>query len=339
MKKNKPYIIAEIGINHEGRLDYITKLIYAAKRSGADAVKFQIFKAETLADKHSKVKKFYYNKKNYETLYKMWKRLELNDTKLNRINILSKKLNIDLIFSIFDFESLKKLKKIKYKYIKVASSDINDFPLLKKLKKINKKLIVSTGMANSNEIEKTISFLNKRNIYLLHCVSLYPCPINKININRMLSLKKKFKIQIGFSDHSIGINACLFALNKGANIIEKHFTLNKKSEGPDHALSADEYDLKLICQFAKDIKVLSGTGKIKPIIEELKIKKLARKSIYVKKEISKNEFFTEENLEIRRPKGFFDPIFLNKIINNKSIKNIKVGTNLKANHMKSFNQS
>ena len=337
MIKDKPYIIAEIGINHEGRLDYITKLIYAAKRSGANAVKFQIFKAETLADKYSKVKKFYYNKKNLETLYKMWKRLELNDVKLNRINNLSKKLNIDLIFSIFDAESLKKLKGIKYNYIKVASSDINDFPLLEKLRKINKKLIVSTGMANFNEIQKTVNFLNKKNIYLLHCVSLYPCPINKINVNRMLSLKKKFKSQIGFSDHSIGINACLLALSKGANIIEKHFTLNKKLEGPDHALSADEYDLKLICEFAKNITILSGNGKISPTIEELKIKELARKSIYVKKGIFKNERFTEKNLEIRRPKGFIDPIFLDQVINRISTKNIKAGTSLKANHIKNFN--
>ena len=337
MIKDKPYIIAEIGINHEGRLDYITKLIYAAKRSGANAVKFQIFKAETLADKYSKVKKFYYNKKNFETLYKMWKRLELNDVKLNRINNLSKKLNIDLIFSIFDAESLKKLKGIKYNYIKVASSDINDFPLLKKLRKIKKKLIVSTGMANSNEIQKTVNFLNKKNIYLLHCVSLYPCPINKINVNRMLSLKKKFKSQIGFSDHSIGINACLLALSKGANIIEKHFTLNKKLEGPDHALSADEYDLKLICEFAKNITLLSGNGKISPTIEELKIKKLARKSIYVKREIFKNERFAEKNLEIRRPKGFIDPIFWDQVINRISTKNIKAGTSLKANHIKNFN--
>jgi N,N'-diacetyllegionaminate synthase len=126
------------------------------------------------------------------------------------------------------------------------------------------------------------------------------------------------------------------ALSKGANIIEKHFTLNKKFEGPDHALSADEYDLKLICEFAKNINILSGTGKINPTVKELKIKKLARKSIFVKKDISKNEFFTEANLEIRRPKGFFDPISLNKIINNKSIKKIKAGTNLRASYIKNF---
>ena len=338
MKKDKPYIIAEIGINHEGKLDYIKKLIYAAKRSGADAVKFQIFKAESLADKNSKVKKFYYNKKINETLYEMWKRLELDRVKLKTINNLSRILKIDLIFSIFDIESLKKLKNVRYKYIKVASSDINDFPLLKKLKKSKKKFIVSTGMANLNEIKKTVTFLNQKNIYLLHCVSLYPCPANKINISRMLTLKKKLGINVGFSDHSIGINACLLALSEGANIIEKHFTLNKKSDGPDHNLSANEKDLESICNFAKSISILSGTGKITPTREELKIKKIARKSVYVKETIVKNGRFTYKNLEIRRPEGFFDPILLDQIINKKSLKKIDVGTNLKNIHIKNYSQ-
>ena len=317
MIKNKPYIIAEI-----------------AKRSGADAIKFQIFKAETLSDKNSRIKKFYYNKKKSETLYEMWKRLELSDEKLKKINYLSKILKIDLIFSIFDTASLKRLKRISYQYIKVASSDINDFPLLKELKKSKKKFIVSTGMANSYEIEKTVNYIKRQNIFLLHCVSLYPCPKDKINIDRMLSLKKKFKTNVGFSDHSIGINACLLALTKGANIIEKHFTLNKKFEGPDHALSADENDLKLICDFAKNFKILEGTGIINPTIQELRIKKIARKSIYVKKTILKNEIFTLKNLEIKRPQGSLEPIYLNKIINKKSLKNIKTGTSLKKTHIK-----
>ncbi len=337
MIKNKPYIIAEIGINHEGKLEYIKKLIYAAKKSGADAVKFQIFKAESLADKNSKVKKFYYNKKINETLYEMWKRLELSQLKLKTINNLAIILKIDLIFSIFDIESLKKLKNIRYKYIKVASSDINDFPLLKKLKKIKKKFIVSTGMANLNEIKKTVSFLKRKNTFLLHCVSLYPCPANKININRMLTLREKIRTDVGFSDHSIGVNACLLALSKGANIIEKHFTLNKNFEGPDHKLSADEKDLKLICGFAKNMSILGGTGAVNPTKKELKIKKIARKSIYIRKTILKNGIFTNKNLEIRRPEGFFDPIMLNQIINKKSTKGINVGANLKSIHIKNYN--
>ena len=336
MIKNKPYIIAEIGINHEGKINYLTKLIYAAKRSGADAIKFQIFKAETLADKNTKIKKYFYSKNKKETLYSMWKRLELDDRKLIEISKLSKILKIDLIFSIFDVESLKRLSKIKFKFIKIISSDINDFILLENLKKIKKKFIISTGMANEKEIQKTINFINKKNLFLLHCVSLYPCPPDKINIYRMLSLNKKFKIKVGFSDHSIGINACLFALSMGANIIEKHFTLNKKFDGPDHAISADEKDLKIICDYAKNIHHLKGSGIIKPTNDELKMKRIARKSIYAKKNIFKNEMFTKSNLEVRRPESFLEPALLNKIINKKSMRNIKSGKSLKISDLKNL---
>jgi len=146
------------------------------------------------------------------------------------------------------------------------------------------------------------------------------------------------RIDVGFSDHSIGVNACLLALSKGANIIEKHFTLNKESEGPDHNLSANEKDLKLICDFAKSISTMGGTGTVNPTRGELKIKKIARKSVYVKEMILKNDKFTNKNLEIRRPEGFFDPALLNQILNKKSLKNINVGTNLKTIHIKNYNQ-
>jgi len=337
MIKNKPYIIAEIGINHEGKLSNIKKLIYSAKKAGADAVKFQLFKAETLSKKNSNIKKFFYSKNKKETLFQMWKRLEIDKKKLNQINKLCKILKIDLIFSIFDTESQKKLSKIDYKYIKIASSDINDFPLLKILKTKKKKFIISTGMANENEILKIINYIKKKNLYLLHCVSLYPCPKEKININRMISLSKKFKLQVGFSDHSIGVDACLLALSKGANIIEKHFTLNKKSDGPDHALSADENDLKIICDFAKNVKHLKGSGKIAPTKEELKIKKIARKSIYIKRNIKKGEKFSIKNLEVRRPESFIEPNMLKLILKKKSLFNLNVGDPLKIKYVENFN--
>jgi N,N'-diacetyllegionaminate synthase len=333
MNINKPYIIAEIGINHEGRYDYISKLIYSAKRAGANAVKFQIFTAESLADKNSKIKKNFYKKNKKETLFNMWKRLEIDNKKLNLINSLCKKIKIDLIFSIFDYDSLLRLKKIKIKFIKIASSDINDFPLLERIKKFRKKIIISTGMASEAEIKKIINFFGKKNIFLLHCVSLYPCPENKINLRRIEKLRKKFKIDVGFSDHTIGVNASIIALSNGANILEKHFTLNKKSDGPDHKLSANETDLKLICDFSKKINLLKGNGKINPSKEEMKMLNFARKSIYVKKNIFKNDLFTSDNLEVRRPKGFFEPVQLNKIINKKSSTNIKSGTNLKSTHI------
>jgi N,N'-diacetyllegionaminate synthase len=334
MNIDKPYIIAEIGINHEGKINYISKLIRSAKKSGANAVKFQIFNANSLADKNSKIKKNYYKKNKKETLFQMWKRLELNNKKLSLIFNLCNKVKIDLIFSIFDKESLLRINKNKIKFIKIASSDINDFPLLKEIKKYKKKVIISTGMSNEFEIKKITNFFGKKNIFLLHCVSLYPCPVEKINLKRIDTLRKKFKMQVGFSDHTIGINACLLALSKGINVLEKHFTLNKNLDGPDHKLSADEKDLKLICDYAKNIKVLNGTGKISPTKKEKEIQNLARKSIYAKRDILKNEKFSVNNLEIRRPKGFYEPIKITEIFNKKSSKIIKKGTNINKAHIK-----
>ena len=334
MQKNKPYIIAEIGINHEGKINYISRLIKSAKKAGADAVKFQIFNASSLANKNSKIKKNYYKKNKRETLFQMWKRLEINDKKLSLIFKLCKKVKVDLIFSVFDKESLLRLNKNKIKFIKIASSDINDFPLLEKIKKYKKKVIVSTGMSNENEIRKIINFFGKKNIFLLHCVSLYPCPLENINLKRIETLKRKFKIQVGFSDHTIGVYACLLALSKGINVLEKHFTLNKNLDGPDHKLSADEKDLKLICEYAKNINIINGSGKIDPTKKEKEIKKIARKSIYAKRNISKNEKFSNENLEIRRPQGFFEPISITKLFNKRSLKIIKKGTNIKTDYIK-----
>ena len=334
MKKNNAYIIAEIGINHNGKKNDLIKLIYSAKKAGADAVKFQLFKAETLADKNLKDKSYYSIKDKKETLYQMWKKFEINQFKLKLINEICKKINIDLIFSVFDYESLKKLQKIKYKYLKIASSDINDFPLLKRIKLLKKKVIISTGMASKKEIEDVVKFFGKRNIFLLHCVSIYPCPEKFINLKRINNLRKLFNINIGFSDHTEGMNASLMALTMGINVLEKHFTLDKATFGPDHKLSADENELKIICDFSKKIKILTGDGKIDPSNKEKKTLKFARKSIYLKKDILKNEIFDESHIIIKRPNGFFKPIDLRKILKNKATKDIKAGTNLNFSHYK-----
>ena len=329
-----PYIIAEIGINHNGRIKDIKKLIYSAKKSGANAVKFQLFKAETLASKNSKLKSLY-KKKKQETLYQMWKRLEISNSKLSLIKKITSKLKIDLIFSVFDDYSIDRIKKFKSKFIKVASSDITDISLLKKINSIKSaKIILSTGMSNKKEITNALkSFVNKK-IILLHCVSLYPCDLKKINLKRMISLKKIFNRDIGFSDHTIGINACLLALTMGAKIIEKHFTLNKKQDGPDHILSADEKDLKIICEFSQSINEMKGKGKINPSSEELKIKKFARKGIYLKDGINKGEKIKFENLEFKRPLNNFDPSMIKKIVGKTARKKLIAGSSFKKNFLR-----
>jgi len=328
-----PYIIAEIGINHNGRIKDIKKLIYSAKKSGANAVKFQLFKAETLASKNSKLKSLY-KKKKKETLYQMWKRLEISNSKLSLIKKITSKLKIDLIFSVFDDYSIERIKKFKSKFIKIASSDITDLTLLKKINSIKSaKIILSTGMSNKKEITNALKcFVNKK-IILLHCVSLYPCDLKKINLKRMISLKKIFNKDIGFSDHTIGVNACLLALSMGAKIIEKHFTLNKKQDGPDHILSADEKDLKIICEFSQSINKMKGKGEINPSSEELRVTKFARKGIYLKDGINKGEKIKFENLEIKRPLNNFDPSMIKKIVGKTARKKLIAGSSFKKNFL------
>jgi N,N'-diacetyllegionaminate synthase len=330
----KNYIIAEIGINHEGKNDYIKKLIKSAKKSGCNAVKFQLFQPETMANKYSKIKKAYFKKNKIETLYKMWERLALDKKKINLISKLCKFYNIDLGFSVFDKESLNLLKQIKFQFLKVASSDINDFPLLKEFKNKNKHIIISTGMSNENDIGKIVKFFKKEKISVLHCVSLYPCPDNLVNLKRMIEIKKKYKISIGYSDHSKGVNACILAINLGAEVIEKHFTINKKLQGPDHALSADERDMEIICDYSNKFKKLYGSGKIRPTQREMKISKIARKSIYVRKKIFKDEVFNTQNLIIRRPSGNFSPEEMKIILNKKSLYDLEPGLNIEKKHLK-----
>ena len=277
-KLNKPYIIAEIGINHEGNYSIAKKLILEANKAGADAVKFQVFKPNTLAIQKSKKNELQKKTSGKESLSNIWKRVCLKFNSLRKLRNYAKELKIDFICTPFDFESLKLIKKLNLSAIKIASSDITDIPLILKISKINKPVILSTGMANFNEISKALNYLKNKNLSLLHCVSMYPCEFKDANLKRILSLKKNFsKYTIGYSDHCKNIDASIFALNLGAMVIEKHFTLDKKRKGLDHSLSADPIDLKMICDFAKNINSLSGVNKIKPNYKERKFIKFLEK--------------------------------------------------------------
>ena len=321
-KKSSPYIIAEIGINHEGSVPRALRLILSAKKAGADAVKFQLFQPETLASKDTVKTKNQKKKIKKETLFQMWKRVSLNEKKIIILKKFSKKIKIDFFCSIFDYESLKIINKTKINSIKIASSDITDLPLLREVAKTKAKIFLSTGMANLKEISAAKNIFKKNKLTILHCVSLYPCPINKTNLNRIVKLKKRFKMNIGYSDHCKGINASLTAISLGANTIEKHFTDNKKAKGSDHEISADYLDLKKIVDFAKNFETLKGLGNIEPTKVEKKMKKFFRKSIYYKKDFSKNHILKRSDILIRRPMAFYEPKHLGMIINKRLKQNV-----------------
>ena len=335
IKKNKTYIIAEIGINHEGSFKKATKLIKEASLSGADAVKFQIFKPETLASKKSqKTSEQKKRTKKKENLYQMWKRMEFTLSQWKKLRSLSNKLKLDFISSVFDRESFEIAKKINLSAYKVASSDLTDVKLLKDLKYQNKPIIISTGMGSASEIKNALGILRKEKIYLLHCVSLYPCPPDLINLKRMNSLFLRFKKEVGYSDHSIGINSALASISMGAKILEVHFTLNKNLKGADHELSSDPKDLRIISDYANKYHDQLGNGKIEPSIKEKEMRKFFRKSIYAKKDILVNEKITEKNIVCRRPQKSIKSENYFKIINKKTTKNIIANNPIYKNDIK-----
>ena len=263
MPKKKVYIIAEIGINHDGKLNKVLSLIRLAKKAGASAVKFQMFKPESMSRKESVTKYKIFKNKPKLTLFEMWNKLKVKKEWLKKIKILCRKEKIDFGFSIFDEYSLNIVKSLKPNFLKIASSDINDIYLVKKIIETKIRLIVSTGVSNLNEIKNVSKILKGYNFSLLHCVSLYPTEYKRVNLRRMIKLKK-INSNIGFSDHTKGPIASIKAIEMGAKIIEKHFTLDKSSDGPDHICSADFKDLNLICEYSKFNSVVAGNDKIEP---------------------------------------------------------------------------
>ena len=332
---NIPYIIAEIGINHEGNFNLAKKLIKNASLSGANAIKLQLFNPKTLAQKKS-IKTNDQKKRTVkkETLFQMLKRMRLNLDQLRKLKKYTKSLSLDFICSVFDEESLYLSKKIGLDGYKIASSDLTDLKLINQIKKINKPIILSTGMGSYNEIKNAVKILKGRKVYLLHCVSLYPCPINLVNLKRIKSLAEKFKLPTGYSDHSLGVNACLMAIMMGSKIIEKHFTLNKTWTGADHELSANFEDMKIICNFAKNYKKFIGRGLIEPSNKERKMRKFFRKSLFAKVDIQKGEKIFAGKIEARRPGVYLKSENFKKIINKKIKQRILKDTPILKKHIK-----
>lgn len=310
--KNKNiYIIAEIGLNHDGKIKKAIKLTKLAKKAGANAAKFQIFDPSSLSA---------INSKNY----KFWESVSFSYQQFRILKKICKKYHIDFIASVFDEQSLRIAKKLKLKTYKIASGELTNTLLLKKISKTKKKIILSTGMASLKEIKHALKIFSRNQVELLHCVSLYPCETKFANLNRIATLKKKFRKDIGYSDHARGIDACKIAITKGCKIIEKHFTNNKKLAYGDHKLSADFEELKNLVNFAKNYKLYLGSGKINPSFEEKKYIKLFRKGVYAANIIKKNSKIFLENLKIRRPETKLKINEIKNIIRKKAKKKILI---------------
>lgn len=333
---NKTVIIAEAGVNHNGDLNLAKKLIDEAAAAQADFVKFQTFKTEDLVSINAKKAQYQIsNTKNNDTQFNMLKALELSkDDHLTLINYcISKK--IGFLSSAFTIEGQRYLQELNLPVIKVPSGEITNYPLLKIIAKSNKPVYLSTGMSNIEEIRFAIEVISsegqdRNRITLLHCNSEYPTPFEDVNLRAMLELKKTFNLNIGYSDHTLGIEVPIAAVSMGARVIEKHFTLSREMLGPDHLASLSPNELKLMVMSIRNIeRTLSGKGKKIPSKSEAKNIKVARKSIFISKRIEKGDFLREEHLITLRPGDGISPMQWENIIGKRTNKTLESGDKLR----------
>lgn len=313
-------IIAEAGVNHNGSLDNAFKLVDAAADAGVDYVKFQTFKADKLVSKSAKKADYQItNTGNSEdSQLEMLKQLELSHADHEKIIAYCKEKGVQFFSTAFDLDSLQYLKDIGLDLVKIPSGEITNLPYLRKAAKLFSKVILSTGMSTMEDIgAATQVFVNEgiSDISILHCNTEYPTPMKDVNLKAMLSIADEFKVNIGYSDHTLGIEVPIAAVALGAQIIEKHFTLDNTMEGPDHAASLEPNELKAMVSAIRNIEeAISGSGIKEPSGSEKKNMAIARKSLVAAQCIRKGEVFTEENLTVKRPGNGISPMEWDNVI-------------------------
>jgi len=353
MKINRTFIIAEAGVNHNGSLNMAKKLIDAAVDAGADAVKFQTFKTEDMASYRSPTAEYQKIARSVGTSqHQLLKKLELDQYAHEALIEYCRLREIQFLSTAFDLGSLDMLTKVfKLPRIKVPSGEITNGPLLLHAARTSKPILLSTGMSTIREIENALGVIAfgylkrkerpsakafriafssqegqaalRRKVTLLHCTSEYPAPANEINLRAMETMRTKFNLPVGFSDHSKGIYAAVAAVALGAIIIEKHFTLDKNLPGPDHRASLEPRELKEMILAIREVEISLGIFKKIPMPSELKNREIVRKSLVAGRPIKKNEHFSMENLRCKRPGYGLSPMSYWDIIGKSAKKNYK----------------
>jgi N,N'-diacetyllegionaminate synthase len=322
-------IIAEAGVNHNGSLAMAKKMVDASVESGADAIKFQTFKAEKLVSKYAP--KAEYQKKitsEDESQLDMIKRLELDVSAHKELFDYCRQKDILFVSSPFDPESIHLLRDLGLGIFKIPSGEITNLPYLRQIGMLKKKVILSTGMAELGEIEDALSILMdsgtpKGDITVLHCNTEYPTPFEDVNLHAMLTIRDAFKVKVGYSDHTVGIAIPIAAVSLGAMVIEKHFTLDKNMVGPDHETSLDTSELKAMVEAIRNVEKALGDGIKRSSPSELKNKFVVRKSIVTARDVRKDQVFTEENVTVKRPGNGISPMEWDKVIGKTAKKDFK----------------
>jgi N,N'-diacetyllegionaminate synthase len=324
-KNKKVIIIAEAGVNHNGSIENAFKLVDAAVDAGVDYVKFQTFKANKLVSNTAKKADYQIeNTNSNESQFEMLQRLELSETAHEQLIDYCNSKNISFFSTAFDLDSLDYLLNLGIEMVKIPSGEITNLPYLRKAAKLFKKIILSTGMSTLSEVEDALTvFLDngivRENITILHCNTEYPTPMKDVNLTAMLHLQNEFNTLIGYSDHTLGIEVPIAAVALGASMIEKHFTLDKGMEGPDHKASLEPHELKAMVSAIRNIEsAISGTGFKMPSDSEIKNIAIARKSIIAKTNIVKGDVFTENNLTVKRPGSGISPMLWDTVIGQKA---------------------
>ena len=328
---NRVLIIAEAGVNHNGDLKTAKKLIDVAAEARVDLVKFQTFKADNLVSKEAKKAKYQIDstEKGEDSQYDMLKKLELSDSDHNTMINYANSKGIKFFSTAFDVKGLEYLNSLGFILFKIPSGEITNYPYLKKIASFGKPVILSTGMANLDEIKQALDILTsesltKNDITVLHCNTEYPTPMEDVNLKAMITIGREFDVKTGYSDHTLGIEVPIAAVALGAKVIEKHFTLDRNLPGPDHRASLEPNELKHMVDSIRNIEAaISGSGKKIPSESEIRNIEIVRKSLHFNKDLKKGTIISSDDLVILRPATGISPMRIEEVLGKSLTKDVE----------------
>ena len=320
------YIIAEAGVNHNGDINLAYQLVDAAKAAGVDCIKFQTFKSENLVSHTAQKAEYQKAATGDSSQQDMLKQLELSFGEFVSLKEYCDRKGICFLSTPFDFESIEFLNSIEMPFWKIPSGEVTNYPYLVALAKTGKPVVMSTGMCEIQEVEDAITVLRENGtseIKLLHCNTEYPTPYEDVNLRAMKTLRDAFGVEVGYSDHTKGIEVPIAAVAMGAAVIEKHFTLDRNMEGPDHKASLEPQELKQMVDSIRHIEAALGSGDKKPSPSEKKNMAVARKSIVAAARIKAGDILTEENITVKRPGNGICPMRWKEVLGTRAVRDFE----------------
>ncbi len=324
MTGRRCFIIAEAGVNHNGSVETAELLCDAAARAGADAIKFQSFRAELMTSRSAPKAEYQARATGREESHlEMIRKLELDPAAHAGLIGHCRKIGIDFISSPFDLESIDLLAELGLPVLKIPSGEITNLPYLRRIGNLGRRIILSTGMSDLEEVEKSLDVLvesgtPRKKITILHCNTEYPSPYEDVNLRAMITMREALQVDVGYSDHTEGIEIALAAVALGASVIEKHFTLDRNMPGPDHKASIEPEELRRMVKAIRNVEKALGDGVKRPSASESKNRCIARKSMVALRAIRKGEVFTPENVTVKRPGTGISPMEWDRVMGNRA---------------------